>query len=68
MKLATLTLVALLIIFYFFSSISGSNGDRPPPGTPEVVVVTTFEQAFADKVNYVRKIKENRIEYAKRHG
>jgi hypothetical protein len=67
-----LALVVLATIFYFFSPRLGLGlalrSDRPPLGTPEVVVVTTFAQASADKTDYVRKIQGNRIDYAKRHG
>lgn len=44
-----------------------SSSDRPPPGTPEAVIVTVFDESVLSK-EYMDRIKENRRDYATRHG
>lgn len=41
--------------------------DRPPLGTPEAVIVTVFDESVLSK-EYMDRIKENRRDYATRHG
>jgi mannan polymerase II complex MNN11 subunit len=53
------------IIFIISQIMSGAEGI--PSGTPPVVIVTVVEPGRFGK-EYVDNIKENRIEYAKKHG
>jgi mannan polymerase II complex MNN11 subunit len=53
------------IIFLLLRLFGGSEGI--PLGTPAVVVVTLMEPSIYSK-KYLNDIKENREEYAKRHG
>ncbi|KAI9812400.1 MAG: hypothetical protein M1832_000435 [Thelocarpon impressellum] len=56
--------VALL----FLLSRAYRSGPPPvPAGTPEVVMVTPLEEARFGQ-DYVAKIKQNRVDYAERHG
>jgi hypothetical protein len=40
--------------------------DRIPTGAPEVVIVTVLDPSMSEE--YVATVKENRQDYAKRHG
>jgi mannan polymerase II complex MNN11 subunit len=41
--------------------------ERIPLGTPPVVIVTVLDPENFSK-DYINNIKENRMEYAKKHG
>jgi len=58
--------VALSAVLFIFSRIFGGS-DRIPTGTPPVVIVTVVDPGAYSK-EYIQNIKENRIEYAKKHG
>jgi hypothetical protein len=67
-RLKYIILLALGIgatVLVCFRSFAGS--ERIPSGTPPVVIVTVFESPMYSKL-YTNGIKENREEYAKRHG
>ena len=69
MKMGAVGFCAVLLVFYFFLRIfSSSDGidDRIPFGTPNVVIVTVLDNTMSKK--YVDRIKENREDYAARHG
>ncbi|KAG9229866.1 galactosyl transferase GMA12/MNN10 family-domain-containing protein [Amylocarpus encephaloides] len=53
-------------VLWLISSISG-GGERIPSGTPPVVIVTVVDEESYGQA-YVKNVKENRREYAKRHG
>jgi mannan polymerase II complex MNN11 subunit len=53
-------------ILFIISQILGGS-DRIPSGTPPVVIVTVLDPDHYSKA-YLESIKENRIEYAKKHG
>ena len=59
-----------LTAFYLFlrlvSTSSHNESTRIPPGTPEVVLVTLIDTHLSKE--YISKIKENREDYALRHG
>jgi mannan polymerase II complex MNN11 subunit len=57
---------ALGAIIFILSRIFGGS-DRIPSGTPPVVIVTVLDPKAYSR-EYIQNIKENRIEYAKRHG
>jgi len=59
--------VALVwLVVYLFSGSGSSTVKRAPPGTPEVVIVTTIDPKLSE--TYKNNIKENRKDYAARHG
>jgi mannan polymerase II complex MNN11 subunit len=53
-------------VIFILSQITGGL-DRIPSGTPPVVIVTVLDPENYSK-DYINNIKENRIEYAKKHG
>jgi len=53
--------LVLFLISHIFHS------DRIPSGTPPVVIVTVLDPSHYSK-EYIDNVKENRIEYAKKHG
>lgn len=53
------------VILFFLSRIFGGNG--VPSGTPPVVIVTVLDPTHHTK-EYLENIKDNRIEYANKHG
>ncbi|KAK5120279.1 hypothetical protein LTR85_006485 [Meristemomyces frigidus] len=55
----------LWLLIWLFSGSSTSSTYRPP-GTPEVVIVTTIDPKLSE--SYKKNIKENRQDYASRHG
>ncbi|KAH8687860.1 galactosyl transferase GMA12/MNN10 family-domain-containing protein [Tricladium varicosporioides] len=57
---------AVGVILFFVSSLFGGS-ERIPSGTPPVVIVTVVDEDNYNK-EYIENIKENRIEYAKKHG
>jgi len=58
--------VLSVLVYLFGGSGSPTTRRRAPPGTPEVVIVTTFDPALSE--SFKSSIKENRKDYAKRHG
>lgn len=67
-RLKALALVAFgtLAVYYLLTKLLSSSVAVTPSGTPEVVIVTVLEPDIRDE--YVAKIKENREDYASRHG
>ena len=61
-----ITLCAVGALFFIISRLFG-GGERIPSGTPPVVVVTVVDEANYSP-QYIKNIKENRIEYARKHG
>jgi len=74
-RLKTLALIGLGVIGFIFllSSLfggggsSGSSEARIPSGQPPVVIVTVLDQGLFSE-SYYQNIKDNRIQYAKKHG
>jgi len=58
-------LCVLSAVLFLISHLGGSDG--VPSGTPPVVIVTVLDQDNYSKA-YIDNIKENRIEYARKHG
>ncbi|KAI4161761.1 MAG: hypothetical protein LQ342_004593 [Letrouitia transgressa] len=58
---------ALLVLIFLISHLFGRGAERIPPGTPEVVIMTLMDEENMSK-EYINKIKENRKDYAARHG
>lgn len=59
-------IVATVVFIWVFARIV-SSGDGIPAGTPPVVIVTVVDEENYPAA-YIKSVKENRIEYAKRHG
>ncbi|TVY53143.1 putative alpha-1,6-mannosyltransferase MNN11 [Lachnellula cervina] len=59
-------LCAIGALFFIISHIFG-GGERIPSGTPPVVIVTVVDEDNYS-TQYIKNIKENRIEYARKHG
>jgi mannan polymerase II complex MNN11 subunit len=53
------------VIFILSQVLGGSEGI--PSGTPPVVIVTVLDPD-SYTTDYINNIKENRMEYAKKHG
>ena len=69
MQLGAVMFCAILFVFFIFLRLisrSGGVSDYIPPGSPEVVIVTVLDDTLSKE--YVSKIKENREDYAARHG
>ncbi|KAH0544836.1 hypothetical protein FGG08_001065 [Glutinoglossum americanum] len=67
-----LQLIAILacgafVVFMLFSRIFSSSPGRPPSGTSEVVLVTVIDDHGFSK-EHIEQIKQNRRDYAERHG
>jgi len=58
---------ALGVILFIFSRLFGRGSEVIPSGTPPVVIVTVVDPYSYSK-EYIKNIKENRIEYARNHG
>jgi mannan polymerase II complex MNN11 subunit len=56
----------IFLIYRLFSSKPPMVYDRIPTGAPEVVIVTVLDPSMSEE--YVATVKENRQDYAKRHG
>ncbi|TVY73578.1 putative alpha-1,2-galactosyltransferase [Lachnellula suecica] len=61
-----ITVCAVGAILFLVSHLFG-GGERIPSGTPPVVIVTVVDEDNYSK-DYIKNIKDNRIEYAKKHG
>ncbi|PVH89359.1 glycosyltransferase family 34 protein [Cadophora sp. DSE1049] len=57
---------AVSAVIFILSQIFGGS-ERIPSGTPPVVIVTVLNPELYSK-EYLNNIKDNRIEYAKKHG
>lgn len=66
-QLGALVACATLALIYLATRIFSSSPVRVPPGTPETVIVTLIDPEYMSK-DYVSRIKENRVNYANRHG
>ncbi|MCJ1362944.1 hypothetical protein MMC16_002050 [Acarospora aff. strigata] len=64
---AALAASTVLLVIYLLTQLFSSSPGRPPPGTPEVVIVTVLDRTGMSD-GYIEKIKENRNDYAARHG
>jgi hypothetical protein len=62
-----LCVCALGVILFLFSRLFGHGSGVIPSGTPPVVIVTVVDPYSYSK-EYIKNIKENRIEYARNHG
>ncbi|KAF7196491.1 putative alpha-1,2-galactosyltransferase C8D2.17 [Pseudocercospora fuligena] len=58
--------IAIVWLLVWLFSGSASSTPYVPPGTPEVVIVTTLDPKLPEK--FKEAIKENRRDYAQRHG
>ncbi|KAL9107984.1 MAG: hypothetical protein Q9227_007199 [Pyrenula ochraceoflavens] len=68
MQLLGMIIFSILFLYLFWSYITPiSPSERIPAGTPPVVIVTLFDEEKTDPT-YMRKIKNNREDYALRHG
>ena len=68
--LAGLAFVALIYLLTRGSSRSSGHGGKPdriPSGNPPAVLVTVLDEGKYSK-GYLEMVKENRKEYAERHG
>jgi len=67
-RVKALALIACAIgaLFFIISSISGGK-TVIPSGAPPIVIVTVLDQRGSNR-EYVDNVKENRLEYAKKHG
>ncbi len=66
MQVILLGACAIGIVLFIISQIfGGSNGI--PSGTPPVVIVTVLDPDSYSK-EYIDNVKDNRIEYARKHG
>lgn len=63
---AILAFAALVIIFFAIRLFSTHSTDQMPLGTPEAIIVTLLDPELGKE--YVDKIRENRQDYADRHG
>lgn len=61
-----LGLCALATLIFTISRIFGGS-DRAPSGTPPVVIVTVLDVGRFP-LSYLDNVKDNRNEYAKKHG
>jgi mannan polymerase II complex MNN11 subunit len=57
---------AAVVVIFILSHIFG-GGDGIPSGTPPVVIVTVLNHEKYGK-EYIENVKENRIQYAAKHG
>ena len=53
------------VLLFLLSRLFG--GDGIPSGTPPVVIITVLDPSHYSK-DYIENIKDNRIEYANKHG
>ncbi|KAL8914715.1 MAG: hypothetical protein Q9171_000728 [Xanthocarpia ochracea] len=67
LKIGAIILFSLLLLILILSRLFSNGAERIPPGTPEVVIVTLIDEENMSK-EYIAKIKENRRDYAARHG
>lgn len=67
-RVQTIVLCACAVgaVIFVLSQVLGGS-EKIPLGTPPVVIVTVLDPENYSK-DYINNIKENRIEYAKKHG
>ncbi|KAF2860893.1 glycosyltransferase family 34 protein [Piedraia hortae CBS 480.64] len=58
--------VVLLLVIYYFAHSTGSSPSQSRAGTSNVVIVTVLDQEMSEKLKH--DIKDNRRDYAHRHG
>lgn len=63
---AVLCALAVGTFIFIIHQLFG-GGDRIPSGTPPVVIVTVVDPDNYS-TEYINNIKDNRIEYARKHG
>ena len=66
LKVIGLIALGVLVLYLGITNLSSSEAVHIPSGSPEVVIVTVMEPDLSS--DYVAQIKENRDEYAARHG
>ena len=54
------------LLSYLFRRASTSASNYRPPGTPEAIIVTTIDPRLSE--SYKKNIRDNRVDYASRHG
>ncbi|KAL8993630.1 MAG: hypothetical protein Q9169_006205 [Polycauliona sp. 2 TL-2023] len=67
LKTGGVILCSLIILLLILMRLFGSSGENIPAGTPEVVIVTMIDEEGMSE-GYIEKVKENRRDYAERHG
>lgn len=71
LKVIALAGIAFLTLIWLLTRSGGSNRwkspQHAPTGNPPVVLVTVLDEKKYSK-NYIESIKENRIQYAEKHG
>jgi len=65
-KAIVLCICAFGAVIFILSYIIGGS-ERIPSGTPPVVIVTVLDPESYSK-EYIEDVKENRMEYARKHG
>ncbi|PBP20085.1 hypothetical protein BUE80_DR008770 [Diplocarpon rosae] len=63
--IAVCALAVITVLFILSQLFGGSEGI--PSGTPPVVIVTVLDPTSQSK-EYINNVKDNRIEYARKHG
>lgn len=59
--------VSVTAVFYLLSKLFGGSGHVQVGDPTEAVIVTVLQPELYSK-EYIENIKQNRIQYAKRHG
>lgn len=65
--IALFGLVILALIWILSRGGSRGHSERKISGKPPVVVVTVFDEKN-DHLDYIKSVKENRLQYAEKHG
>lgn len=60
--------LAFIAILYLLSRAGGRRARRAPSGKPPVVIVTVIDEADHYGKDYLDSVRENRIQYAEKHG
>lgn len=66
-SIALFGLAILALIWFLSSGGPRRHHERKISGKPPVVIVTVFNEK-SDNVEYIKSIKENRLQYAEKHG
>lgn len=69
LQLGGLAIFSVLALYLLVSYVRAPSAysDHAPTGYPDVVIVTVFDHDTMSS-EYVSRIKENREDYARRHG
>jgi mannan polymerase II complex MNN11 subunit len=67
MALAGLVFIAVLYLLFRPHKKSKLPAHRVPSGKPPVVVMTVFDDTNYNR-EYLEAIRENRVQYAEKHG